>query len=100
MMDNQSSQNEINDNAQNLYKESSGPDNESYELGSKNITKVNQDYLEQNGINPHKFKEEYIGNNNGSLYDIYRDKDTGELWIYRKNGVGEGIPTGVYIERK
>ena len=35
-----------------------------------------------------------------SKYDIYRDKDTGELWIYRKGGVGEGIPTGLYIDRK
>ncbi|WP_442896355.1 polymorphic toxin type 33 domain-containing protein [Enterococcus sp. BWB1-3] len=26
------------------------------------------------------------------------EKDTGQLWVYRKGGQGEGIPTGEYIK--
>ena len=33
------------------------------------------------------------------LYDIYFDKNIGQLWIVRKGGKGEDIPTGEYINK-
>ncbi|MED0673170.1 polymorphic toxin type 33 domain-containing protein [Aneurinibacillus aneurinilyticus] len=38
-------------------------------------------------------KTDFIGRKNIAHYDIYVDKDTGMLWIYRKGGKEEGIPT-------
>ncbi|WP_051515133.1 RHS repeat-associated core domain-containing protein, partial [Fervidicella metallireducens] len=62
------------------------------------IKMVKDNYLKKNGIDAHKLKAEVVGKNNVSKYDIYVDKDTGQLWVYRKKGIGEGIRTGEYIK--
>ncbi|WP_237087035.1 polymorphic toxin type 33 domain-containing protein [Paenibacillus ihbetae] len=31
-------------------------------------------------------------------YDLYIDKGTGQVFIYRKKGKGEPIPTGIFIK--
>ncbi|WP_311772234.1 polymorphic toxin type 33 domain-containing protein [Listeria booriae] len=64
----------------------------------KNIKMAKDNYLKQNGFDAHEIKKDVIGNNNIAQYDIYIDKDTGQLWVFRKGGKGEGIPTGDYIK--
>ena len=59
---------------------------------------VNEKYLKKKGIDAHELKEEIVGKTNISKYDIYVDKDTGMLWIYRKGGKGEPEPTYEYIK--
>ena len=52
------------------------------------------------GFDPHSIKYEYLGKSATiKLYDIYKAKD-GQLIIYGKNGVGEGIPTRFNINFK
>ncbi|WP_221772043.1 polymorphic toxin type 33 domain-containing protein [Listeria booriae] len=63
-----------------------------------NIKKVNDSYLKDKGFDAHEIKEGIMGKKNGSKYDIYVDNDTGQLWVFRKGGIGEGTPTGDYIK--
>lgn len=66
---------------------------------SKNITKVDEKYLSKNGIDAHNLKYEVLGKKASiSQYDIYVEKSTGELIIFKKGGKGEGIPTGEFIK--
>ena len=65
-----------------------------------NIKMVEDKFLKKNGIDAHALKEDFIGKKNIAHYDIYTDKDTGMLWIYRKGGKGEPIPTYEYIKGK
>jgi len=64
----------------------------------KNIKMLNDRYLEKNGIDAHELKDELMGYGANSRYDLYLDKDTGQIWIFRKGGKGSGVPTGTYIE--
>ncbi|WP_099716688.1 polymorphic toxin type 33 domain-containing protein [Clostridium sp. LS] len=59
---------------------------------------VNDKYLKKQGIDAHSLKQDFVGKNNIAHYDIYVDKETGMLWIYRKGGKGEPIPTYEYIK--
>ena len=62
------------------------------------IKKADDSYLKKQGIDAHELKKDARGTDKGnSLYDIYVDKDTNQLWVFRKGGIGEGIPTGVYL---
>ncbi|UII55673.1 DNRLRE domain-containing protein [Cytobacillus spongiae] len=64
-----------------------------------NIQKVNDSYLKRKGIDAHQLKKEVLGKKAKiSQYDIYKDKRTGQLYIYKKGGKGTGIPTGEYIK--
>uniref|UniRef100_UPI000557D7A0 polymorphic toxin type 33 domain-containing protein n=1 Tax=Mesobacillus boroniphilus TaxID=308892 RepID=UPI000557D7A0 len=55
-------------------------------------------HLKRKGINAHDLKKEFIGRKAKiAHYDIYKDKRTGQLYIYKKGGKGTGIPTGTYI---
>ncbi len=66
----------------------------------KNIKKVNDNYLNQKGFNAHEIKYDVLGRNAKiSQYDIYVDKDTGELWVYAKGGKGEGMRTYENIKK-
>lgn len=66
-----------------------------------NITKVNDSYLKLNNIDAYVLKKEILGKNAKiAEYDIYIDKDSGQLYVFKKGGIGEGIPTGEYINRK
>jgi hypothetical protein len=65
----------------------------------QNLNLVDTKYLEKNGINPHKLKEDIVGSKASIReYDIYKDKHTNELFVQRKKGKGEPIPTGEYID--
>lgn len=53
-----------------------------------------------NGINPHAVKSEYLGGSSKlSLYDLYLTKE-GQIVIYGKHGLGEGLPTHYWINKK
>ena len=39
-----------------------------------------------------------VGDKNMSKFDLYVDKNTGEILIYRKGGIGDGISTGEFIK--
>lgn len=66
----------------------------------KNIKKVNDNYLKQKGFDAHEIKSDVLGRNAKiSQYDIYVDKDTGELWVYAKGGKGEGMRTYENIKK-
>jgi hypothetical protein len=60
------------------------------------IEKANGKFLEELGIDAHELKKEWLGNS-GKIaeYDIYKNKETGELEIFKKGGIGEGIKTGI-----
>jgi RHS repeat-associated protein len=73
-------------------------DNPITDNSTKNVEKVNDKYLKDNGIDAHELKKEWLGPGRNSDYDIYRNKDNGELIIYKKGGKGDGIRTGEYIE--
>ncbi len=60
-----------------------------------NIEKISDKQLEKLGIDAHELKKDFLGKKAKiSEYDIYKNKDTGELEILKKGGKGEGIPTG------
>ncbi|RXA94377.1 hypothetical protein EQP49_19600 [Yersinia sp. 2105 StPb PI] len=40
----------------------------------------------------------FLGDGKNSNYDIYVERDSGQLWIFKKSGKGEGISTGEYIK--
>ena len=64
-----------------------------------NFDKVNDRYLKKNGIDAHRLKEDVLGGKTRiAEYDIYKNKDTGELYIFKKGGKGAGIPTGSYLK--
>ena len=64
-----------------------------------NFDKVNDRYLKKNGIDAHRLKEEVLGGKTRiAEYDIYKNKDTGELYIFKKGGKGAGIPTELYLK--
>jgi len=56
--------------------------------------------LKSKGFDPHEIKYEYLGDNAQiGFYDIYKAKN-GQLIIYGKNGIGEGIFTDYNINIK
>ena len=63
-----------------------------------NIKMVKDKYLKNKGIDAHALKQDFIGKKNIAHFDIYVDKDSGMLWIYRKGGIGEPIPTYEFIK--
>jgi RHS repeat-associated protein len=63
----------------------------------RNLQKVKDNYLKKKGYDAHELKAEYVGNKDLSKWDLYINKDTKELWIFRKGGTGKGIPTGYYL---
>lgn len=63
-----------------------------------NIKMANNKYLKKKGIDVHALKTELVGKKNISHYDLYVDKDSGMLWLYRKGGKGEPMPTYEFIK--
>ncbi|MCH1939865.1 polymorphic toxin type 33 domain-containing protein [Holdemania massiliensis] len=64
-----------------------------------NYNKVKDNYLKKNGIDAHELKKDFLGRKAPiAEYDIYVDKDTGELFIFKKGGKGVGIPIGEFIK--
>ncbi|MFG1172494.1 hemagglutinin repeat-containing protein [Erwiniaceae bacterium CAU 1747] len=65
-----------------------------------NIKVAEDKFLKNNGFDAHQIKKDFLGAKAEiKLYDIYVDKDSGQLWIFRKGGKGEGIPTGEFINK-
>ncbi|WP_218057550.1 polymorphic toxin type 33 domain-containing protein, partial [Gilliamella sp. Bif1-4] len=62
------------------------------------IKMANDNYLKKKGFDAHKIKEEFFGKGSNSKYDIYIDKKSGELMLFRKGGLGDGIRTGYFIK--
>ncbi|EPK6165109.1 polymorphic toxin type 33 domain-containing protein [Providencia stuartii] len=64
----------------------------------KNSKMLDDKYLKDKGVDAHEIKSEFLGSNAEiKKYDLYVDKDSGQVWIFRKGGKGSGIPTGEYI---
>ncbi|WP_218966102.1 polymorphic toxin type 33 domain-containing protein [Snodgrassella alvi] len=63
----------------------------------RNLQKLKDSYLKKNGYDARKLKADYVGKKGLSKWDLYINKDTKELWIFRKGGTGKGIPTGYYL---
>ncbi|CNI18295.1 hemagglutinin-like secreted protein [Yersinia frederiksenii] len=65
-----------------------------------NIKVADDKFLKNNGVDAHQIKKDFLGAKAEiKLYDIYVDKDSGQLWIFRKGGKGEDIPTGEFINK-
>lgn len=62
------------------------------------IKMANTDYLKKKGFDAHKIKEEFFGRGSNSKYDIFIDKKSGELLLFRKGGLGDGVRTGYFIK--
>lgn len=74
-----------------------GDSNTDFDKG--NYNKVKDNYLKKNGIDAHELKKDFLGRKAPiAEYDIYVNKDTGELFIFKKGGKGIGIPTGEFIK--
>lgn len=63
-----------------------------------NIKVADDKYLKNNSIDAHALKGDFLGDGKNSNYDIYVDRDLGQLWISKKGGNGDGIPTGEFIK--
>ncbi|MGE4879535.1 VENN motif pre-toxin domain-containing protein [Yersinia enterocolitica] len=52
-----------------------------------NIKVADDKFLKNNEIDAHQIKKDFLGSKAEiKLYDIYVDKDSGQLWIFRKGG--------------
>ncbi|MBQ4524437.1 MAG: hypothetical protein IJA10_16075 [Lachnospiraceae bacterium] len=79
--------------------ESKEESKDSGDLKKGNFNKVEDRYLKQKGIDAYDLKKDFLGKKAPiSQYDIYVNKDTGELFIFKKGGVGTGIPTGLFLK--
>ena len=68
-------------------------------LPKGNIEKVKDDYLKKKGIDAHKLKRDNLEQNAKiAQYDIYVNKDTKELYIFKKGGKGVGIRTYEFLK--
>ena len=65
----------------------------------KSVKKIDDSFLKKNGIDAHELKQDYSGQHAKiSQYDLYIDKDTKRVWIYKKGGKGTPIPTEEFIK--
>ncbi|MGG1629575.1 SAR2788 family putative toxin [Rossellomorea sp. NRS-1567] len=65
----------------------------------KSVKKIDDSFLKKNGIDAHELKQDYLGKKAKiSQYDLYIDKDTKRVWIYKKGGKGTPIPTEEFIK--
>lgn len=66
---------------------------------NKNITKVDDKYLKKKKVDAHQVKKDYLDDKAPiAQYDLYIDKSSGRLFIFRKGGKGIGIPTDIFIK--
>ncbi|AJZ90065.1 polymorphic toxin type 33 domain-containing protein [Cedecea neteri] len=54
--------------------------------------------LKNNDVDAHALKGDFLGDGKNTNYDIYVERDSGQLWIFKKDGKWDGIPTGEYIK--
>jgi RHS repeat-associated protein len=60
---------------------------------------VNDGELAAAGLNAHEIKDPELNGKNLRLYDLYKDRK-GNIYIMRKGGVGEPLPTGFNLNGK
>ena len=61
------------------------------------LTKINDKYLSKKKIDPHALKRDYLGKKADiSLFDLYKDKETGVVFILRK-GAEETLRIATHI---
>ncbi|MGM0715506.1 MAG: RHS repeat-associated core domain-containing protein, partial [Bacillota bacterium] len=66
---------------------------------SKNIKKLDDKFLKKLGIDAHELKKDFLGKKAKiAHYDLYVDNETGQIIIFEKGGLGNGIPTGEFID--
>ena len=71
------------------------------ETAKPDLVKGDDRYIEgQTGETAHEIKNGVVGPKNGSKYDLYIDKKTGEIFVLGKGGKGEPQPTGLQVPRK
>ncbi|MED3791341.1 RHS repeat-associated core domain-containing protein [Niallia alba] len=64
-----------------------------------NVEKVDDKYLKRKKVDAHELKRDALGKKAKiAEYDIYVDKNTKELLIFRKGGKGSPIHTGEYLK--
>jgi hypothetical protein len=66
---------------------------------TKNIKKISDSYLKQNGIDAHALKTEFVGKRNIAHYDLYKDNVTNEILILKKFGKGVAQHTGLFVDK-
>lgn len=72
-----------------------GPGAKTY---NPNLKLCKDSFLKQNGINIHAMKSDILGSDaNMAHFDTYIDKNTGQLYLCQKNGIGYPIPTDYYL---
>jgi RHS repeat-associated protein len=65
----------------------------------KNFNKISDNLLKNSGIDAHQLKKDFLGNKAKiSQYDLYKDKQSGEILILQKGGKGTPIKTGEFIK--
>ncbi|WP_392562465.1 RHS repeat-associated core domain-containing protein [Orbus sturtevantii] len=64
----------------------------------QNIKMADDRFLKKKGFDAHEIKKDFFGKGSNSKYDIYIDKNNGELILFRKGGLGDGIRTGQFIK--
>jgi RHS repeat-associated protein len=61
------------------------------------VKKISKSFIKMHHIPAHDIKRDWLGRNaNIDLFDLFKDPD-GWIWIYKKNGSGEGILTDLNI---
>jgi len=64
-----------------------------------NFVKLSDNYLTNTlKLDPEEIKADIVGKNNISKYDLYENKNTGGVYVFKKGGSGEGQPTGIKIK--
>lgn len=85
--------------AKNLGSDKDEQSNDTDPIRNKNLNKVDDKYLKRKGIDAHELKKEILRKKSPiAEYDIYVDKNTGELFILKKGGKGVEIATGEFIK--
>ena len=76
--------------------------NSNYSINQKptNVKLISSNALKAEGLDAHTIKGEFIGRNNISKFDLYRDTNTGEILIFGKGGKGVPMNTGYFIYKK
>ena len=75
-------------------------DEHGHEEGAASVKKLQEKFLEKEGIDPHDLKKDFVGAKEMSKFDIAKDTSTGNLVIvpHQKGAEGGIIDTGMTLE--
>lgn len=66
--------------------------------GANNFVKISESVLKSSGIDAHLLKQAFLGAKAPiAKFDLYRCKNTNEIFIFLKGGKGTPIPTGQFL---